>query len=79
MAWRCHYCTYHNRGPSNASSSGPAPCQNFFRKPRCNHTACAQCTLDIANPQPAEAELKNLKEMRKRVRGGDERIGCAMM
>lgn len=50
MAWRCHHCAHHKRRPSNAPSViHAAPCQNFFRKPRCSHKACAQCMLGIAN------------------------------
>lgn len=70
MAWRCHHCAYRNRGPSNVSTAAEsntnaAPCQNIFRRPRCNHKACRHCVLDIANPKPAEAELKQVKEMKK--------------
>jgi hypothetical protein len=78
MAWRCHHCAYHNRGPSNASSNDAAPCQNFFHRPRCMHTACAQCMLDIANPQAAQAEWKHMREMRKSERE-EEGGGCAVM
>lgn len=81
MAWRCHHCAYHNRGPSNASSTiepniYAAPCQNFFHRPRCNHKACAHCMLDIANPQPAEAEWKHIREARKNER---EKERCTVM
>lgn len=76
MAWRCHHCAHHNRGPSNMSSSHAAPCQNFSRRPRCNHKACAQCVLGIANPFPAEAEWKQLREARKREREGGRGALC---
>lgn len=64
MAWRCCNCAYHNRGPSELS----APCQNFFRQPRCIHAACGQCMRFIAGPPAAKAEYKHLRECRREER-----------
>ena len=74
MAWRCCHCNYHNRGPSDEK----APCQNFFRTPRCMHGACWQCVLFMANPPAAQAEYKHLRECKKEERkesGGE----CVVM